>query len=127
MPVDLTNKQTNIIHLQSHMMRRESALVKIFGSNCMKIAISRECLSSKSKYVDRAYDSLSIQTLQKRFSKQQLRENLFKPMFFEKRAPPSRVETPSLVVANLGGHRHRLDVCGDFRVIVNWPNRVWPV
>ena len=102
----------------------ESALVKIFGSYWMKIAISPAWQDSKSKYVDGAYDTLSIQTLEKRFSKQGRDKNLLRPTEFEKK--PRQVEWEAQAWT-LDGHNHRLEVCGDSKVIVNWSNGVWPV
>jgi len=101
----------------------EYALVKIFGDNWMRIAVSSQWSATKSKFVDGAYGILGLRSLEERYSDKPQRSKTGIDAGARKRPrelefePQIWTQDPETV---------RAEIVGDPLVITNWINGVWP-
>jgi len=90
----------------------------------MKLAISSGWQDNKAKLIDGSYSMLGMQRLEQRFGKHKLHDQDAQSQVVRK--APRLVDWEPQPWTLDDGH-HRLEVCGDSRVVINWLNGIWPV
>ena len=102
----------------------EDILVKVFGDDWMKKAVTSEWPATLSKFIDGAYASLSRQPPERRFEKDRNSSiEDCKHLFIKE---PRLVTWEPQQWSNFDGPR-RLEVLGDSNLIINWVSGVWTV